>query len=590
MKFLGVNWDHPSGASLLKDGEIAAAVSEERFSRRKNDMSFPAKALKFCADADKAGGKTDGVGIASLDVSYTGMMYRYATMSIEDHVREQRQVWYPRLYENKQVDDALVFKDRWDKEQYPKEYWAEYDPAKKATYAKDAANIIADYCGVARDKAVRVEHHWCHAYYAYFCSPYRQGKTLVVTIDGFGDGLNATVSIAEGNELKRIYSTDKCVLGRIYRHMTLILGMKPLEHEFKIMGLAPYAKAKYVMPAFDVFNDVIKLNGIEFEWKNKPKDSYFHFKDKLEGLRFDNIAGGLQLWLETVLCQWVENLVKETGISRLVVGGGVAMNIKAMGKVAMLPCVTELFVAGSGSDDSNCIGAAIGAAAHFNGGKVPGDVRINNLYLGPEVREDLPGVLAKAGANPELAVESDPSDERVCRLLMKGCVLGRCFGAMEFGQRALGNRSILADPTIPELVPKINSMIKNRDFWMPFAPMVLDSYSQRYLVNPKNVASPHMTVGFETTAEGYEAMRAACQPADRSARPQILRRTDNPQMYSLLSKFEQLTGRGAILNTSFNLHGYPIVTNAAEAYDVFLNSELEALLLPGALIVKKKVL
>jgi len=160
---------------------------------------------------------------------------------------------------------------------------------------------------------------------------------------------------------------------------------------------------------------------------------------------------------------------------------------------------------------------------------------------------------------------------------------------MEFGQRALGNRSILADPTFPDIVAKINAMIKSRDFWMPFAPVVLDTFSKQYLINPNNNQSPHMTIGFQTTQKGWEAMKYACHPADKTARAQILTHADNPQFYALVKAFARLTGRGALLNTSFNLHGYPIVTSALQAYEVFCNTELEGLLLEEGLLLKKTV-
>jgi carbamoyltransferase len=157
---------------------------------------------------------------------------------------------------------------------------------------------------------------------------------------------------------------------------------------------------------------------------------------------------------------------------------------------------------------------------------------------------------------------------------------------MEFGQRSLCNRSLLADPTVLDIVPKINTMIKSRDFWMPFAPVILDSYVQKYLHNPKNMHSPYMTIGFETTELGWQCLRFACHQGDRSARPQILRREDNPHMYALLEAFAERTGRGALLNTSFNLHGSPIVRTAQEAYEIFVETDIEGLLLPGFLIMK----
>ncbi|KPK42833.1 MAG: hypothetical protein AMJ78_01055 [Omnitrophica WOR_2 bacterium SM23_29] len=585
MNFLGINWDHSAGAGLLSGDEIVAAVSEERFTRIKNDMSFPANSIKFCMNFAPSN-TLGGVGVATLNENYTAMLCRIPTMSVSDRIREQREVWYPRFYEGKEIDEALVFRNRWVHDQYPKDYWAEYDPSKKKTYSEDSTNIVAEFLGLKRSQVVRIEHHWCHAYYGYYASPFRGERAVIITADGLGDGLNATLSIVEGNNFRRIYATDNCVLGRIYRHMTLLLGMKPLEHEYKVMGLAPYVNSKNARKSYEVFSQLLELKGIEFVWKNRPKDSYFYFQEKLQGHRFDYIAAGLQMWIEHLLCQWVTNIIRETKIKTIVFSGGVAMNIKAMGKIAALPCVEKMFVPGAISDESNCIGAAIGAKLHFNSNKMKTKILFPGLYLGPNVEDD-EDIFSCAANDPDLVVKKNIEIQTVAELLAKGLVIGRCCDRMEFGQRALGNRSILADPTIPDIIFRINTMIKNRDFWMPFAPVILESYVNRYLINPKQVQSPHMTIGFHTTEEGWKCMRFACHPADRTARAQILKEEDNPEFYKLLKAFEKITGRGALLNTSFNLHGYPIVNTVREAYEVFKSTNLEGLLLRGGLILKK---
>ena len=184
-------------------------------------------------------------------------------------------------------------------------------------------------------------------------------------------------------------------------------------------------------------------------------------------------------------------------------------------------------------------------------------------------------------------IESDLTPRAIAHCLTKGNIIGRCVGKMEFGQRALGNRSIIADPSNIAIKEKINSAIKNRDFWMPFAPIILDKYANRYLVNPKNLESPHMTIGFQTTELGYKKMIAACHPADKSARPQILEKKHNPSLYETILEFSKLNNCGAVLNTSFNLHGYPIVNTAMDAFYVFENSDLDILLLNNFMIKKK---
>jgi carbamoyltransferase len=246
-----------------------------------------------------------------------------------------------------------------------------------------------------------------------------------------------------------------------------------------------------------------------------------------------------------------------------------------------MPWLRRFFVAGSSSDESNSIGAALCAAAEKG---VPLAKAVTTLYLGAEAEPDQ-GLLDRARRDGQVVV-MHPTAAQLAEALKAGVVIGRCIGRMEFGQRSLGNRSILADPVNPDVVPRINAMIKSRDFWMPFAPVILDTFVDEYLVNPNRVDSPQMTIAYQTTPEGFRALRAACHLADRTARAQILGREQNPPLYELLEEFQRLTGRGGVLNTSFNLHGYPIVRTTVDAYEVFHATQLDALLIPDALLLK----
>lgn len=268
------------------------------------------------------------------------------------------------------------------------------------------------------------------------------------------------------------------------------------------------------------------------------------------------------------------------------------MNIKAMGRIADLPEVEAMFVGGSGSDESMAISSSICLAEDLsreNGitWNSKDMFPIQNLYLGPspdpkEIKEIL-----RSLDSDVYEVKEDFTAKEIALMLADGKIIARCTGRMEFGQRALGNRSILADPIDLRIKERINSAIKNRDFWMPFAPVIMDKFANNYLINPKNIECPHMTIGFETTKEGYNAMIAACHPADKSARPQILHKNDNSEVYEILEEFQKVTGRAALLNTSFNLHGYPIVNTPTDAMHVFENSGLDGLLLENTVILKK---
>ncbi|WP_219813549.1 carbamoyltransferase C-terminal domain-containing protein [Campylobacter hyointestinalis] len=262
------------------------------------------------------------------------------------------------------------------------------------------------------------------------------------------------------------------------------------------------------------------------------------------------------------------------------------MNIKAMGKIAELKEVEHIFIGGSASDESMAISAGICLAQDKDSGSNHAMLYpIKNLYLGQaySMQEENNAIL---DLNSKYKIIKDVNASRIAKLLYEGKVLARCAKRMEFGQRALGNRSILADPISLRVKEKINAMIKNRDFWMPFAPIIMDKYVDKYLINPKKIYSPYMTIGFDTTSIGYEAMIAACHPADKSARPQMLTKELNPEMYEIMEEFEKLTSRGALLNTSFNLHGYPIVNTPKDAIFVLENSGLDGLILNNYIILK----
>ena len=599
MNILSLYTSLPSTAAIYQHGRITAATHEERFSRLKNDERFPNQSIRYCLEeAGLQAQDLDAVAIASfLGFSYEDTVTRKSQWTPQDYLREQYERWLPLSRGEPQQSRSLLdmFPDKIDLNLYPGGILAQLRdlPDRNDRLQKGRKAMVADYLGVPEARVRYIEHHRCHAAYSYYASPFRGEKVLALTIDGAGDGLNATIGIFdEQGTYSRHYQTRDCNIGRIYRYMTLLLGMKPNEHEFKVMGLAPYGKAKHAQKALDVFKSTLYVDGIEFKWHDRPTDSYFWFRERLEGVRFDNIAFALQTWAEDLLTEWVGNAVARFGIGKVVIAGGVAMNIKAMGKIAALPVVENLFIGGSAGDESMAISAGICLAEDLarEAGK-PWDSRavasLPHLYLGPSATPGQEAAVVVGLDSSKYQVSPSPTQAQIAELLRDGKILARCAGRMEFGQRSLGNRSILADPSDLRVKEKINAAIKSRDFWMPFAPVMLNSYVDRYLINPKRLESPHMTIGFDTTPAGYDAMIAACHPADRTARAQILHRETNPELYGILEAFESLTGRGALLNTSFNLHGYPIVNTPADALYVLENSGLDGLILNNHLILKK---
>lgn len=602
MKILSIYWGICSSASLFIDGKVVASVHEERFTRFKNDDSFPASSIKYCLEAAKiSSSELDGAAIASFSSPIDDIMLFKSQWTIDDYLKEQHLRWKPFLVngENvlKSVLEIFPEKKKVQISSFNDDYFKNLEnlsfEERQNRYDVDREQILAEFLSIDRAKVRRIEHHRCHAAYSYYASKYRNKPVLALTVDGWGDGKNATIGIFdEKGKYSRVYESDQCAIGRIYRYMTLMLGMKPNEHEFKVMGLAPYGKETHAKKALDILRNTLYVDGEEFKWKEKPKDSYFWFKERFEGVRFDNIAFALQKWTEELLVEWVKNAINKYKIHDIVISGGVAMNIKAMGKIADLPEVKSLFIGGSASDESMAISSGICLAEdltnelsmQWNSNTVE---PLTRLYLGPSAslkeEEKAVGGLDKM----KFEIIENPESRHIAKILFEGKILARAAGRMEFGQRALGNRSILADPIHLKIKEKINSAIKSRDFWMPFAPVVMDTFVERYLINPKDLESPHMTLSFDTTREGYDAMSAACHPADRTARAQILKEQDNPELYSLLKAFQHLTGRGALLNTSFNLHGFPIVNSPLEAIDVLMNSGLDGLILNHFLILKK---
>lgn len=591
MKILSIFWGLCSGAALYDDGKIVAAVSEERFTREKNDSSFPQNSINWIFESTNTkSDNLDYVTVVSNDVGIDYIILSKHKWNIEDYLFENNNYWKPRLLNNDYSQNLIfdVMKHKINCNQYPEVYWKEKMHTKDFTlFQQESYLIIAEFLGISPEKIKKIEHHKSHALYSYYSSGFQNKKVLAFTADGWGDGKNATISIIDENgHYTLLQQSSNCNIARVYRYMTLLLGMKPSEHEFKVMGLAPYGRQAYAQKALDILRETLYIDGLEFKSKVTPTDSYYWFKERFEGIRFDNLAWALQKWTEELLCKWVENSIEQYKIHDIVFSGGVSMNVKAMGEVAKLNCVSNIFVGGSAGDESHVISTPY---CFVNEMKLHHTIQpLNNLYLGCEyTKNEEFQAIQNVSANEFIIIENYENKE-VAQLLYNGKIIARSVDKMEFGQRALGNRSILADPSQCEIKDKINSAIKNRDFWMPFAPIILDKYAHKYIHNPKNISAPYMTVTFDTTEVGYKSMQAACHPSDKTCRAQILKFNQNPKLYNLLEEFEKLSGRGALMNTSFNLHGYPIVTSPQDAIYVFQNSDLDALILNNYLLIKRE--
>ena len=593
MIILGINEDHNATAAIVKDGKVLACISEERLSRVKNDTGYPYQAInEILRMTNLTPAQIDYVVFAGKYADPLGLQLKRSTrFKIPDYVREMHEYWKPVLIEKKTSDfyermieskdlsgandtyyDYSFMKDS------PKEKWSELMNQSKM-------KTVMKHLGIAQDRIRFIDHHTGHAYYGYYASPHDPSRrAAVVTADGWGDDCNATVSIYENGTIKEIHRTAMCNLARMYRWTTLLLGMKPNEHEYKVMGLAPYAKDYLRDPAYKIYKETLVVEGLDFRWNKKPSDMYFYFRDKFEGLRFDGIAAGLQMWMEELLAQWVTNIMQQTKTDTLYFSGGLSMNIKANKLLAELPFIKELYMSPSGGDESLAIGAAFVLAKEL--GDTP--QALTNAYLGtvPDRAQALAAV-ADFRQDKVYQVIDEPTSSFIADLLSQGKVLGRCVGGMEFGARSLGNRAILCDPSKFEQLRSINEKIKFRDFWMPFTPSILKERANDYLVNPKGLLAEYMTLALDSTALAKEHLKAAIHPNDFTVRPQLVSPQTNEDYYQLIKAFEKKTGIGALLNTSLNLHGSPIACNAKDAIEVLVKSGLDGMILPGVLLLKK---
>ncbi len=599
MYILGIHDGHDASAALMKDGEIIAAAQEERFTGLKGDYGYPKLSIKYCLDyADIKPKGLDYVALSSKNSNpVLAYIKRNANFSVSHWVREQDLFWRPLKFENRRENYYEIFRnDNFSRERY-------YDYSgilsgymtleEMATFLERRVTFISKELGAAKDKIIITNHEMNHKSYALFGSRFRNEPVLVITVEGIGDAYNATVSVYKNGRIEALCEMSENHLGHIYQYVTLILGMKPAQHEYKVMGLAPYSNQYETGKAYKVFRKILKVEGMEVKFDRKPQDLYFTIKDELKDCRFDGIAGGAQLFLEEVLCEWVRNCVKETGIRKLVMAGGVAQNIKALKAISELDCIDDMFVPPAAGDTSNSLGACYNVAYEKGPKEYTAHTSIKSLrtvYLGPEFKDaEIESAISTSNLGKDFEVKKKVGNNVIASLLAEGRILGIMRGKMEFGLRALGNRSILADPSNQLTVGKINQKIKFRDFWMPFTPSMLDYRVKDYINNPKNLYSPHMTMAFSSTEESRKKCEfiAAMHPADKTVRPQILKESDNPKYYDLIKKFEKITGIGALLNTSFNLHGRPIAIGPKESIHILLNSGLDGLVMEDYLILRR---
>lgn len=584
---LGINGSHAATAALLKDGEIIACVSEERFTRIKNQHGYPKHAIAYCLQfagitPDELSGVYIGFQKPILFVNTTGYKKSFLLKLLSRIVYPVNSLLKKIIPQYQDLDYYYI--------KYRKFFAFLGLEKKHDTFLKDK------FPGV--DLIQAVDHHTAHAYASYYSNPsyeqVRGDSTVVLTVDGTGDGYSSKVFFVKNNIWKEIDGTPQDYsLGWLYACVTSYLGMKVNEHEYKVMGLAPYAHEEYGRKVLELFRKHMRVEGLQLKSDLKLMDYEVFLRDALYGIRFDSIAWGIQEFTEETVEKLVKNTMKKSGARNIVMGGGVVMNVKANKRIGEIKEVETIYVVPSSGDESTAIGAAyFGYKQYCEKNKLVFLPKpFFNIYLGPsynnqEIEKSLDKFIKTKKTDKYTVHKMKQPAIQIAKLLSEGKIIARFAGRMEYGARALGNRSILAHPSKLEVIRFINDQIKSRDFWMPFAPVILYERMKDYIQNPKGFGSPFMMFAFDTTDLGRQHFSSAMHQYDYTVRPQLLQKAQNPEYYHIIKAFEKFTGIGGLLNTSFNIHGEPIVCTPDDALSTFYRSGLQYLVLEDFLIIK----
>lgn len=584
---LAINSGINSSVGLFKNGHPVICIEEERFNRIKNWFGFPEKALQFLTDNNYFR-QEDLTDIAICD-------------SVLGNASRER--FYKRYADNYQAGKELAFnagneqlkskvknslKNTGIYKAYADVQTKKEDPLQYNRAIKERLASL----GFDTAKITHVEHHMCHASSAYYgLAKDLNEKYLVFTLDGGGDNLKSTVSVASGGVVNRMSGGGEYSIGNIYSAMTHYLGFTAHEHEYKLMGLAPYVNPKYADKYRGFFDEFLTLKEEDTEFHNPYELNHriFFSKviDKLNNARFDNVAAGLQSFAEDIVVRWVKANIKKYNVKKVLCAGGVFMNVKLNMLLSKLPEVEYIDVFPSCGDESNIFGAAF----YVHNTKHTKAVSLLDKYtLGTSPSGDLQQALKEYGGQISYRKYDDVNTE-VAQLLSKNKIIARCSGNMEFGARALGNRSIMANPGNMQTINKINQSVKKRDFWMPFAPAMLWEEAATMIKVPASLAeqgSPYMMFAFDTQKDAADKIVCGIHQADFTARAETITKERYPEFYDIITKFKAITGVPCVLNTSFNLHGFPIVENSRQAIDVLLNSEIDALVIDDYIIERNQ--
>lgn len=572
MILIGINEGMNSSVVVLKDGEIIFAIQEERLNKIKEYSGFPEQALAFTLEHLK---------LSSADIDAVILS------NLRSYMRSRESFWVGFNQRAETNPNSGLLK------KIARKIMRKVMRKSAPQNSKTAEEYIHE-AGLLGVEIVRYAHHLLHAASAYYgMRENAEEPHLVLTLDGGGDGSCAHVYKAQGTEFKLISETPTGhSVGHIYSMMTHYMGMKPHEHEYKLMGLAAYANPEYCRPVIEKLYRYLDLdpdNAMRFKRKTQEPTSYLSYRMQkdFKRIRFDNLAGGMQFYTEDLVTRWVKECVKATGINKIVVAGGVFMNVKANKLISEDPDIAFFDVMPSCGDETLPFGGVWYHYAQRNPQKA-GALKLKTFCLGPRADFDWDQAMLKHAGDKLVFTKLQDPVEETANLIAQGHIVARCAGPMEFGARALGNRSLLADASNYKVIPFVNKIIKKRDFWMPFAPAMLHDDAARYIEIPHSLPerlSPFMMHSFDTSAARDDFI-CGVHAYDNTARAQTVTEESNADFKKLLEAFKRKTGKGVTLNTSLNLHGLPIVMGTEDALHVLLNSGLTHLIIEDRLVTK----
>jgi carbamoyltransferase len=550
MIILGIADNHDSGAALLVNGKLVGALNQERIDRVKNSSQFPWGAIDQLLQSHQ-------ISYAEIDRISIGTAFTpsaFLRANPKQHQRAKSNGQFSPLLHSYMLYQSSLRRSGL--------YTIEVDACHRILRTKLLERPF-------KNPDIRLlDHHEAHAQGAYRTQP--RETCLVMTLDAMGDGLSSTVWRATDGELRKLWDqSGLAAINLFYSRITELLGFTPLKHEGKITGLAAY-----VSPPDELlrhFRGHVCFTKGKFKHIDPLTPAHRHdsFWAKTRDYSKQEVASAAQAILEECVLNFIRYWISKTGLKDLALAGGIFANVKLNQKIAELDEVQSIWIMPHMGDGGLSVGAALATADSP-------PTEIDSIYLGFEPSKD---DIFRALKRNNLERQTENSLNRAADCLANGGVIARCSGKMEWGPRALGNRSIFATPEDPNINSTLNKRLDRTEF-MPFAPIVRDIDAHRYFVGLDKCesATRFMTICLETTEEFQKNCPAAVH-VDNTARPQILSKQDNPEVYQLLTAIGERTGVPVLINTSFNMHEEPIVCTADDAIRAWLSSGLEGLLI-----------